>query len=280
MKAPASVPTPQTSAATAPLTPKEERMLDELENIFLRDGFRNVTVEQLARQLRCSKRTIYTIAPSKEELFLRIFNRYLSRMREEATKNAKAARPEEAFVPYLQPAIDASRKLSATLMRDLMSFAPANEMWERHQDERMTGLRALIQRCVDDGIFRSSNPFLVAEVFAASLRRIREPKFLSTSKLTYREAVTELYGLLLHGLLHPKSEARTKGQAIQQLTIQLQGPQQDDKSGLVKQLENILARLKDGDPTGQAQDDSFNYSFKYVTATPGSPLLDERDEAK
>jgi AcrR family transcriptional regulator len=182
--------------------PREEQMLDELESIFLRDGFRSVTVEQLARQLRCSKRTIYMLAPSKEELFLRVFDRYLSRLREEGMKGAIAADPVNAFEPYLAPAIDAARKLSTTLMRDMTSYPPANDMWERHTNERMAGLRRLVQRCVDDGLFREANAFLVAEVVAASLRRIREPKFLAASKLTYREAVEELYGLLLHGLLH------------------------------------------------------------------------------
>ena len=182
--------------------PREEQMLEELETIFLRDGFRTVTVERLARELRCSKRTLYALAPSKEELFLRVFDRYLSRLREEGTKGAMAARPEEAFAPFLTPAIDAARKLSATLIRDMTAYPPANEMWERHTRERMAGLRRLVERCVDDGIFRNANAFLVAEVVAASLRRICEPKFLAASKLSYREALAELYGLLLHGLLH------------------------------------------------------------------------------
>ncbi len=183
-------------------TPREEQMLEELEAIFLKEGFRGVTVERLARRLRCSKRTLYALAPSKEDLFLRVFDRYLSRLREEGSRGARAARPEEAFAPYLTPAIDAARKLSATLIRDITAYPPANEMWERHTRERMAGLRRLVERCVDDGIFRDANAFLVAEVVAASLRRISEPKFLAASKLSYRAAVAELYGLLLHGLLH------------------------------------------------------------------------------
>ena len=182
--------------------PREEQMLDELEAIFLKDGFRAVTVERLARQLRCSKRALYALAPSKEELFLRVFDRYLSRLREEGARGARAARPEEAFAPFLTPAIDAARKLSATLIRDMTAYPPANEMWERHTRERMAGLRRLVERCVDDGLFRDANAFLVAEVVAASLRRISEPKFLAASKLSYRAAVAELYSLLLHGLLH------------------------------------------------------------------------------
>jgi AcrR family transcriptional regulator len=191
------------AAADSPPVLREEELLDALETIFLRDGFRDVTVDQLARELRCSKRTVYELAPSKEELFLRVFDRYLSRLREEGRKGAATAAPIDAFTPYLRPAIDAARKLSATLMRDMAAYAPANEMWERHRRERMTGLRKLVEHCVDEKIFRNANPYLVAEVFDASLRRICEPKFLSTSKLSYREALSELYGLLLHGLMHP-----------------------------------------------------------------------------
>jgi AcrR family transcriptional regulator len=204
---PATAPAP---AEALPL-PREEQMLDELETIFLRDGFRSVTVDQLARELRCSKRSLYALAPSKEELFLRVFDRYLSRLREEGARGAMAVRPEEAFAPYLLPAIDAARKLSATLIRDMTAYAPANDMWERHQRERMAGLRALVERCVDEGIFRNANAYLVAEVVAASLRRIREPRFLAASKLSYREAVSELYGLLLHGLLHPEAADTPQG---------------------------------------------------------------------
>lgn len=193
-------------------------MLEQLETIFLRDGFRGVTVEQLARRLRCSKRTIYLLAPSKEELFLRVFDRYLSRLREEGARGALAARPEEAFAPYLSPAIVAASKLSATLIRDMTAYPPANEMWEHHQRERIAGLRQLVERCVAEGIFRHANAFLVAEVFAASLRRIRELSFLAASKLSYRAAVSELYELLLHGLLHedartlPRAAGRGSGQ--------------------------------------------------------------------
>src|SRR5512140_3149801 len=185
--------------------PRAERMLEELEIIFLRDGFRDVTVEQLARHLHCSRRTLYDLAPSKEELFLRVFDRYLSRLRDEGNRRALGVEPEQAFVPFLTPAIDAARKLSVALMRDMAAYAPANAMWERHQRDRMAGLRALVERCVENGVFRNANPYLVAEVVAASLRRIREPGFLAASRLSYREAVAELYGLLVHGLLHPQA---------------------------------------------------------------------------
>ncbi len=190
------------------LAPRQRRLLDELEAVFLAQGFRAVTVAELAQRLRCSRRAFYELADSKEALFLRVFDRYLARLRDEGRRGAQVAQPAEAFEPYLRPAIDAARKLSAAVMSDITGYAPANAMWERHQRERLRGLRALVQRCVDDGIFRGVHARLVAEVMAASLRRIREPDFLAESGLSYREAVEELYAMLLYGLFR-----REPGQA-------------------------------------------------------------------
>lgn len=183
-----------------PTTPRQERLLDELETIFLREGFRDVTVAELAKRLRCSRRSFYELAPSKEALFLRVFDRYLADLRAQGRRGAEGAPPERAFEPYLSPAIEAARKLSTTLMRDVRAYAPAEAMWQAHTRERMRGLRELVQRCVDLGLFRGIDACLVAEVMAASLRRIGDPGFLAESGLTYREAVSELYALMLRGL--------------------------------------------------------------------------------
>lgn len=150
------------------------------------------------------------LASSKEALFLRVFDRFLSRLREEGMRGALAAEPIDAFEPYIAPAIKAARKLSTTLIQDMMAYPPAYDMWERHTSERMAGLRRLIQRCVDDGLFRKANSFLVAEVMAASVRRISEPKFLAAANMTYRESVEELYALVLHGLMHRPADGPGK----------------------------------------------------------------------
>jgi AcrR family transcriptional regulator len=204
---------PRARPGTTPLSPRDERLLDELETLFLREGFRKVTVERLARSLHCSRRTLYELASSKEALFLRVFDRYLSRLRDEGNRRALAVAPQAAFEPYLLPAVAAARKLSATLMRDMGAYAPAGAMWEQHQRERVAGLRRLVERCVADGVFRSANAHVVAEVVTVSLRHIGDPKFLASAKLSYREAVAEFYGLLIHGLSHPATRRGRGGGA-------------------------------------------------------------------
>lgn len=184
----------------SPLTPRQERVLDALENLFLEEGFREVTVAELAKRLHCSRRSFYELAPSKEALFLRVFDRYLRRLRDAGNRNAEGLRAEEAIAAYLAPALDAARKLSTRLMADVQSYPPARTMWERHTRERMMGLQALIDDCVRTKVFRGVDPYLVAEVMSASLRRIGEPDFLTKAGLSYRDAVRKLYALLLRGL--------------------------------------------------------------------------------
>jgi len=185
---------------TSPTTPRQERLLDVLEDLFLGEGFRAVTVAELARRLRCSRRSFYELAPSKEALFLRVFDRYLRRLREAGRRGVGDLAAEEAIGAYLAPAVDAARKLSTPLMADVQSYPPARTMWERHTRERMAGLQALIDDGVRGKIFRDVDAGLVAEVTSAALRRICEPDFLERSGLSYREAVRELYALLLRGL--------------------------------------------------------------------------------
>ena len=39
------------------------RVLDEAEELFAQEGFLHFSTDELARRLRCSKRTIYAVAP-------------------------------------------------------------------------------------------------------------------------------------------------------------------------------------------------------------------------
>ena len=47
---------------------RREELLDELMELLLTEGFAGFTLDDLAARLRCSKRTLYALAASKEQL--------------------------------------------------------------------------------------------------------------------------------------------------------------------------------------------------------------------
>ena len=192
---------PRDAPETVP-TARDEAMLDRLEDIFLSEGFRKVTVAQLASRLRCSRRTIYDLAPTKESLFLKVLERYLGRVRRMGDEAAAvAAAPDLAIVSYLRPAITETRKIGAAFSSDVAGFPAARKVWENHMHRRMGRLKGLVEQGVALGVFRRVNPILVAEVMEASTRRLKDPDFLAATGLSISEAFGELYQLLQLGLV-------------------------------------------------------------------------------
>ena len=63
------------SAATG-LTRRQAELLDQLEELFLAEGFARFTLEDLAVRLHCSKSTLYALAGSKEQLAQRVIKHF------------------------------------------------------------------------------------------------------------------------------------------------------------------------------------------------------------
>ena len=70
--------------AEAQLGARHREVLDELESLFLREGFSGVSVRELAAHVGCSRRTLYEVAPSKDELVLIVLDRFLHRVGRDA----------------------------------------------------------------------------------------------------------------------------------------------------------------------------------------------------
>jgi AcrR family transcriptional regulator len=191
-------------ASTKP-SPRTQRLLDTLEDLFLKEGFRRVSIAALAARLRCSRRTLYQLAPSKQDLFLLVLDRFLARIRrlgdDAAEGTANLALRIEA---YLAPGVRETARASNVFFGDIADLPQAKRMLDDHQRRRIGGIRRIIVDGRRRGVFRGFDPHLVAEVFTHAYRRVSQPDFLADAKLSMTEAYGELSRLLLHGLLHPQ----------------------------------------------------------------------------
>lgn len=181
---------------------RREEIRDELEKIFLQEGFRDLTVDKLARRVKCSNRTLYEIAASKEEMFLETLNRWLERIRHLGWQGAlQHQEPTKRIEAYLKPGVIETREASANFVEDVRSYLPAKQMLARHQEERMGFLQDIIEDGIGQGAFRKVHPYLVAEILLSAITRIDELDFKTKSGLSFSEAFEELYDILLHGLV-------------------------------------------------------------------------------
>ncbi|MEB2346171.1 MAG: TetR family transcriptional regulator [Deltaproteobacteria bacterium] len=196
---------PKARGQRTPPRRDREALLDALEAHFLGAGLRATTVETLASALRCSRRTLYEIAPSKERIFLLVVRRWLERVRQLGWQGALTHEaPQERIAAFLEPGVSESRKASSAFVADVQAFAPARALLEAHQRERVRFLRELVEEGIARGSFRPLHSHLVAEMLLVTITRINDPAFLAEARLRFSEAFAELYELLLHGLFLPE----------------------------------------------------------------------------
>ena len=186
---------------------RREQLLDGLEGIFLKEGFRNVTVEELASRLRCSRQTLYRVAPSKPEIFLSVLDRFLSGIRAEGREAAYSrSDPMQRIEALLEPGITATVPASRRFTEDVDGYEPARLLLAEHQRVRMRLLREIVDDGISRGAFSGFHAHLVAEVMVAAVGRVSRPDFLAEAGLSMSEAFDECSRLIRLGL------ARTGGE--------------------------------------------------------------------
>lgn len=170
---------------------------------MLREGYRRLRIGELAARLRCSRRTLYELASSKEELFVRVLDALLRRIRERGDAEAAEARDLATRIErYLAPGIRETAHASNAFFADIAALPAAKRLFDEHQRTRIAGLRAIVAEGARRRVFRGLDPHLVAEVFMNAYRRVSQPDFVAATRLTTTEAYAELSRLLRHGLLH------------------------------------------------------------------------------
>lgn len=176
--------------------------MQALEAIYLAEGFRRTTVGELAARLHCSKRALYELAPSKEALFLLVFDRCLNDiwMRGlEAERTVEDLR--ERIRWYIESALVPLRHWSRAFLADVASLPEARRQLDQHLVDRMARLQGMVQVGVRSGLFRKVNPHLVAEMIHVTAARCCEPDFLERSELPLDTAIEQMCSILWDGLL-------------------------------------------------------------------------------
>jgi AcrR family transcriptional regulator len=181
---------------------RRRQLLDELVELLLAEGFATFTLDDLAARLRCSKRTLYSLAGSKEQL-VRAAVVHFFRRATVAVEEAVAGEPDPAarIATYLHAVAAALRPASATFIDDVAGFAPAAEVYERNTRAAAARIGAFVDEGVTAGAFREVHAGFVAEVVAATMVRIQQRQVAGATGLSDAEAYRELAALVTHGLL-------------------------------------------------------------------------------
>lgn len=178
-----------------------ERRLDQLEQVFRREGFRHLSVSDMAAKLHCSKRSLYELAPSKQALIELVLKRRFAKIRQAGWDAAALhSTPTDRTWAFLEVGTNALVEMGDRLLMDIERDPAASQIFSEHQRRRADGIRAMIEEGVREGYFTDYHPHLVAEVIMISFRRMRDPAFLQEVGISLADAWDELTRLIQNGL--------------------------------------------------------------------------------
>ncbi len=184
------------------LSPRLRHVLAELEHIIISEGFLHFDTSTLARRLGCSKRALYTLAPTQERLLQLVIARVLKRTDEYLAKVAKdAANRGATLTHYMNAIVETARPASARFLRDIATFPPGMRLLQELQRRTVDRLEKMIRDGIEAEVFNDISPKLVAELILMAAGRLIDPAFQRKLGLTLAESYEELSRLLYHGLL-------------------------------------------------------------------------------
>ena len=179
----------------------QEEFQQELTQLLLQEGISNLTVEKMAERLKCSRRRIYEIAPSKEALFVEVSRQALDATLARGFAAArKESDPARAIPAYLGATVGTSG-LSKQALVDLDNLDTGRAVFDAYQLARMNGLESLINEGIRQGVLVARNARLISEGLLGAVGRLRNQQFLEESGLTIKQAFIEFYEVILNGLL-------------------------------------------------------------------------------
>ncbi|HSL87920.1 MAG TPA: TetR/AcrR family transcriptional regulator [Ignavibacteriaceae bacterium] len=188
---------------------EQNKIIEQTEEKFFRDGFYKTTMDEVATELRMSKKTIYKFFPSKDDLIMAIAKHFMNRMKNKilpalsSNKNAI-----EKLADLINILAKASEKISTKRMEEIKRHYPG--LWieiDRFRTEMMFGnITKVIDQGKKEGLFIDYPTNIVMNVLVASVRNIVNPDFILNNNFSIIEAARYAFRIIIGGIVTDKGK--------------------------------------------------------------------------
>jgi AcrR family transcriptional regulator len=193
---------PRPAGQTVSRTPRQEEILAALETVMTAEGFRSLTIADLAERLHCSRRTLYELADSKDDLVALVVSRFLDRnFARGATAMADESTTRDRIEAFAAAVVKHVRSASTTFGEDVFRTPRTADLVAAYDHRCVTLVQGLITEGAASGEVRAVNSSLVAHGLMAAIARIQDPDVLAMIDMTYPDATREMVGVLLDGIV-------------------------------------------------------------------------------
>ena len=151
----------------------KERILEYSEKEFYANGVRQVKMDNIANYLSISKRTLYEIYPTKEDLLLECLKKHDKTYESRVEQYIEEGNPNaiEIIIFSYKMKLEHFLQLNPLFLEELCKYKRVISYFDARDKERDTNFEWLFNRGVEEGFFRKDlNPRIISNMFTISLK--------------------------------------------------------------------------------------------------------------
>lgn len=185
----------------------QNKIVELTEEKFFRDGFYKTTMDEVAAELKMSKKTIYKFFPSKDELVTAIARHFMEGLKSKilpALNSDKNAIEKLAELNHILAKV--STKISTKRMDEIKRHLP--KLWDEIDAFRTKMMFLNITKVIDqgkaEGLFIDYPTPIIMNTLVSSVRAIVNPEFILNNNFSISEAALYAFKVVIGGIVTEK----------------------------------------------------------------------------
>ena len=179
------------------------RILDEAAKWFDTKGTR-FTMDDLARSLGMSKKTIYTVFDDKRSIMIETIDRFFDDAI--AEEQEILADSSLSLVDKLLLIIGrVPERYSETDLTQLYvlkeKYPAVYRHWQNCRENYWSGAQELLQQGIDEGLIKDVNLPILKTMFQSTIEKFFQDDVLVKNKIAYKDALAEVASIMIQGIV-------------------------------------------------------------------------------
>ena len=186
---------------------EKDKIMNYSRDTFLKSGFYKITMDEIAKGLAMSKKTIYKYFPSKNKLLDEVMLLFMKHVKKKITTSiAEKENSIEKIRTMTEIFADLSLKLNQRLLYDIQTHRP--DLWEKIEEFRGKVIKEVWEEIINQGkeenyIVDKPNEIIIT-LFYSGIQSVINPTFLINHNYSINEAFKLTFDILIKGFLTPK----------------------------------------------------------------------------
>ncbi|MEM8900589.1 MAG: TetR/AcrR family transcriptional regulator [Bacteroidota bacterium] len=185
-----------------------ERILEQASSLFMKWGIKNITLDEIAKGLGISKKTIYQYFENKGKLVYEVSKAHMQEDEREIKElTAESVNAIDELVRLVQCMTRGLNEVNPLVVYEIKKYYPESwNLFEEHKKHFLEGLvRHNLQQGIEEGLFRPSlDVEIITRMRLAQIEVGFDEEFFPPGKFDYRQVHIQMFETYLYGIVTEK----------------------------------------------------------------------------